>query len=396
MPKFEGRGIAAIADKRCSLCGSSSPLIARNLGLCGRCVRERDEALQIVRLAHGSLRKGLGLPPKPPKSEGGLACGLCSNECIMAPGEKGYCGLRKNEGGVLRTLAPEGSGLFHDYLDPHVTNCCSSWFCPAGTGAGYPRFARRPGPEHGYQNLAVFFYGCNFDCLYCQNESHKNLRLENPKTIEHLVERVARNRDVTCVCYFGGSPEPQLPFAISASKAMVENFPDRVMRICFEWNGCGNPRLVEEAAELALLSGGNIKFDLKCFSEAMSFALSGVSNRRAFENFEMLARGLYRKRSELPLLTATTLLVPGYVNENEVGRIAEFISRLDRNMPYSLLVFHPDFAMQDLPNTPFGQVASCYLAAKKHLERVHVGNLNLLGFSGMGDFLSKLRSRPRS
>jgi len=382
--------VGSSGEKRCSLCHDSSPTISNYLGVCGRCVRERKEAIDMVLLVHGALRQRFGLPANPPKSEGGLRCNICSNECSIASGESGYCGLRKNEGGKLKMIIPEGSGLFYDYLDPHVTNCCSAWFCPAGTGAGFPRFAYTPGPELGYQNLAVFFYGCNFNCLFCQNESHKNLRSENPKPVEHLIERVAKNKRISCVCYFGGSPEPQLPFAINASKTLIEEFPKRVLRICFEWNGCGNPNLVKRAAELSLLSGGNIKFDLKCFSEEMSFALSGISNRRAFENFEMVARNFHSKRPELPVVTATTLLVPGYVDEYEVGKIAEFISNIDRKIPYSLLIFHPDFAMPDLPVTSFEQAARCYRAARKFLEKVHIGNLNLLGFSGMENFLSKL------
>jgi len=376
--------------KRCALCGADSPSISGYLGLCGECIRRNEGALRITRLAHSSLRERLGLPPQPPRGEVGLNCNLCANECRMAPGEKGYCGLRVNEGGAIVPIAPKGNGLFYDYVDPHVTNCCSAWFCPAGTGAGYPHFANRPGPEVGYHNLAIFFYGCNFDCLFCQNESHKDLALGRPKPIEYLVRRIEGNRGISCVCFFGGSPEPQLPFAIAASKILLKAFPDRILRICFEWNGCGNAELVREAAELSMASGGNLKFDLKCFSEATSFALSGVSNRRAFENFEMVARHLHPRRPEPPLLTATTPLVPGYVDEQEVGKIADFISRIDPEIPYGLLVFHPDFMMRDMPITSFEQTAKCYVAAKAFLARVNVGNLNLLGISGMDEFLSRL------
>jgi len=73
--------------------------------------------------------------------------------------------------------------------------------------------------------------------------------------------------------------------------------------------------------------------------------------------------------------------VSGYVDEYEIECIARFIAQFDRDIPYSLLVFHPDFMMSDLPTTPIKQARSCYVAAKKHLRRVHVGNLHLLGDS---------------
>ena len=260
-------------------------------------------------------------------------------------------------------------------------NCCSAWFCPAGTGLGYPEYAVKPGPERGYANLAVFFYGCNFDCLFCQNWSHKDVKAHPTVRIERLIETVLKDRSYTCVCFFGGSPEPQLPFALNFSRMVRESQPQRVMRICFEWNGCGHPKLVREAAELAYESGGNIKFDLKTYTPQMSLALSGVSNRRAYENFEMIYREFYDRRRKIPVLTATTLLVPGYVDEVEVESIARFLGQLSREIPYSLLVFHPDFEMSDLPVTPRRQVERCYQAARRHLDRVNIGNLHLLGFT---------------
>ena len=49
-----------------------------------------------------------------------------------------------------------------------------------------------------------------------------------------------------------------------------------------------------------------------------------------------------------PLLIASTLLVPGYVNENEVGGIARFIASINPDIPYSLLAYCPHFYMSDL------------------------------------------------
>lgn len=309
-----------------------------------------------------------------------MPCTLCANECVIGKRDRGYCGLRANSDGAFTSAASTNESALYYYLDPQVTNCCAAWFCPAGTGAGYPRYACTRGPEIGYYNLAIFFYGCNFDCLFCQNASHKRLEEAPRCTAETLVSTTLANKRISCWCFFGGSPEPQLPFAVSASKIMLESKPeDRVLRICFEWNGAGNRHLVDRAAELALKSGGNIKFDLKCYTETVSKALSGVSNRRSFENFERLFRKYGHERPEMPLLTATTLLVPGYVDDHEVERIAVSLADLGKEIPYSLLVFHPDFMMRDLPVTPYRQVQDCYRAAKKHLARVNIGNLSTLG-----------------
>ena len=287
----------------------------------------------------------------------------------------GYCGLRRNVGGRLQHVAGTQWGLAYTYYDPIPTNCCAAWFC-----------APCQGKPFGY-NLAVFFYGCNFDCLFCQNWSHKRLQEGEKLSVEEFVQRALRP-GVRCICFFGGSPEPQLPFAIRAAEAALKEAQaeGREMRICWEWNGCGHPQLVRRAAELSLRSGGVIKFDLKAWDENLALALSGVPNRRAFENFAMIARE-YLPEAKHPMLTATTLLVTDYVDEEEVSWIAQFIAELNPEIPYSLLIFHGDFAMRDLPPTPLEQAIRCYKAAKAAgLKRVHIGNLHLLRIPSMEAF----------
>lgn len=337
--------------------------------------------------AHKASRSRYGLPLEPPRSQQGVKCNLCANECSLGEGETGFCGLRWVKNGRLESYVSSDNALLHYYLDPHVTNCCSAWFCPAGTGAGYPEYAYTKGPEYGYYNLALFFYGCNFDCLFCQNYSHKRVEYAPVVTVKQLVEETSANPRISCWCFFGGSPEPQLPFAVKASEEVLNEVkPNRILRICFEWNGCGNKALVKKAGELSLKSGGNIKFDLKAYSESLNKALCGVSNRRAYENFEMLFHEFYKERPNLPLLTATTLLVPGYIDSREVEGIAAFLADLDPGIPYSLLIFHPDYMMLDLPITPVDQVVKCYKAARKYLRNVNVGNLHLIGFSSIDAF----------
>ncbi|MEM4576564.1 MAG: radical SAM protein [Candidatus Nezhaarchaeales archaeon] len=377
------RVFAGIFEPECKICGKRSILISKVLNVCADCIKTKfDEALPLIRRAHEIARSRYGLPSKPSKNSRGLKCTICSNECLIGEGEIGFCGLRMNIDGKLVSKVAIDEALMYGYSDPHITNCCAAWFCPAGTGAGYPTYAVTPGPEIGYANYAVFFYGCNFDCLFCQNASHKLLSEAPRVSLEKFVNHVLGNKDYTCICFFGGSPEPQLPFATRASKKILEEKPrKRIIRICFEWNGCGNRSLVKEAAQLAFISGGNVKFDLKCFSIELSHALSGVSNQAAYENFEMIANEFYDERPEVPILTATTLLVPGYVTAEEVDKIAKFIAGLNPEIPYSLLVFHPDHFMSDMPITPRKQVEECLIAAKRHLKRVHVGNLHLLRWS---------------
>jgi pyruvate formate lyase activating enzyme len=92
----------------------------------------------------------------------------------------------------------------------------------------------------------------------------------------------------------------------------------------------------------------------------------------------MIGEKYYVKRPELPVLTASTLLVPGYVNAEEVEKIAKFISQISPEIPYTLLAFYPCYIMNDLPTTSRKQAMECREAAEKHLKNVRIGNIHLL------------------
>jgi len=171
-----------------------------------------------------------------------------------------------------------------------------------------------------------------------------------------------------------------MPHSLETSRLALEKARDekRILRVCWETNGYMNPKLAEKAAVYALESGGNIKFDLKAYSEELAIALTGASNKPSFENFRLIGEKYYSKREELPVLAASTLLVPGYVDAEEVEKIARFISQINSNIPYTLLAFYPCHLMKDLPTTSKKQAVECQKAAKKHLTNIRVGNINLL------------------
>jgi pyruvate formate lyase activating enzyme len=361
---------------RCIACGDALPLIAAELGVCARCIRESFPTVRLhLAAVHRQAREAFGLPVRPPDDPAGLACRGCANACRIPAGARGYCGSRENVAGGLRGAA---RGALSWYYDPLPTNCVADWVCPGGTGAGYPRFAHRDGPETGYLNLAVFYESCTFDCLFCQNWHFRNANLDADRTgAEELAERV--DDRTSCVCFFGGDPTPQLPHALRTARKALAARDDAILRICWETNGAMDPALLYEMARLSLVSGGCVKFDLKAFDEGLQLALCGVSNRRTLENFARVAR-LAEARPEPPLVVASTLLVPGYVDEEEVRAIARFIASLDPTTPYSLLAFHPAFAMADLPPTSRRHALACKAAAEEAgLSRVHIGNQRVLG-----------------
>ena len=362
---------------RCSRCDKENPLIAEALGLCSECLRSDYEAVRgKVEQSRRRLRAEFALPAQPPRTAEGVTCSLCVHECAMGAGDVSFCGLRRgtDEGRLEGPSADQGH--FDWYHDPLPTNCVADWVCPGGTGAGYPEFAYASGPERGYKNLAVFYRACGFDCLFCQNW-HFRQGAGRPRQARELADAV--DSRTSCICYFGGDPGPQLPHALRASRLALERAEGRILRICWETNGSMNPALADKMLDLSLASGGCVKFDLKAWDDGLHLTLTGVSNRRTLENFERLAARI-PERPEPPALVASTLLVPGYVDEREVAAIARFIARLNPDIPYALLGFHPDFHMSDLPRTSRRHADACLRAAEDAgLTRVRIGNVHVLG-----------------
>lgn len=361
----------------CKVCKEEKNIASKILEVCGDCLRNFPEKTRsFIEKAHKESRKPFNLPPFPPFDEKGIKCKICANECKIPENQLGFCGLRKNVKGKL--IGPTyREAKVSWYLDPLPTNCVADWVCPGGTGCGYPEFAYKPSAEYGYYNLAVFFHACSLNCLFCQNWHFRELTLRpETKNIEDFLNAITSK--VSCICYFGGDPSPQILFAIKASEEALKNKKNKILRICWETNGLMNKNMLKKAVELSLASGGCIKFDLKAWNENLHIALTGISNKKILENFAFVSQYI-KERPKVPLLIASTLLVPGYIDEKEVEGIAKFIADLNPEIPYRLLAFYPHFYMKDLPLTSKDLAYRCYEIAKKAgLKRVSIGNIHLL------------------
>ena len=374
--------VEPLPEQRCRLCGRHSRLVASHLGVCGPCIRQRPaDARPLIEAAHAETRRFFGQPVAPPRTEGGVRCALCVHECVMGEGEVGYCGLRMVRGGRLVHLAGTAErGLLHWYRDPLPTNCVAMWVC-AGRG------------RRGYHNLAVFYGSCTLNCLFCQNWHYRDLlpaeteiaatQGPEPQAVAPSLRRrgmsarqlaAVANPRTFCVCYFGGDPASQMPHALASAALLAE----RGIAVCWESSGTASPRLMDRAVELSLRTNGTVKFDLKAYDETLHIALTGTSNRQTLANFARAARR-FAERPDPPLVVASTLLVPGYVDAEEVGRIARFIAEFSPDIPYALLGFGPNFYMPNLPRTSVRHAEEAEAAARAAgLTNVRIGNRHLL------------------
>lgn len=355
----------------CVLCQRQALDIGAELEVCLQCIRARPgQALEVSDRAHARARALFNLPARPPHDENGARCGLCARGCVLAPDERGFCGLRLNRDGRLVHMAGTPQrGLLHWYRDPLPTNCVADWVCPGHS-------------QRGKHNLAVFYASCTLDCLFCQNW---HFRATDPELDRQGSTRAlsaheladCTTADTFCVCFFGGDPASQMPHALASGVELAR----RGVRVCWETAGTMHTKFLARALDLSIETGGCIKFDLKAHDESLYRALTGASNQRTLENFRSAAeRALACHDHELVI--ASTLLVPGYVDVNEVSQIARFIAGINPDIPYALLAFLPHFYMHDLPSTSVDHARSAASAAREAgLTNVRLGNRHLLGLN---------------
>lgn len=330
----------------CKICGLDSSYVSSFLSLCSGCIKEKFErASPYIEKAHRTSRLKFGLPPSPPKDGKGKKCKVCINQCIISENSVGFCGS-----------LPYGS--LDWYYDPLPTNCVADKVCDGSK-------------KNGMKNLAVFYRSCSFNCLFCQNWHFKEKK-KNIVKAEELAELA--DEQTYCVCYFGGDPTPQIAHSIKASRIMAK----KGKTICWETNGSMNRNVLKHMAELSFSTNGWIKFDIKAWDEKLHIALCSVSNRWTIENFSYLYR-IMKNIGVKRGLIASTLLIPGYIDENEVYKIASYIASLDPNIPYVLLGFAPNFFFSDLPYSSKTQGIKCRESAlSAGLSYVFLGNLFLM------------------
>jgi pyruvate formate lyase activating enzyme len=264
--------------------------------------------------------------------------------------------------GRLHHLAgtPE-RGLLHWYRDSLPTNCVADPVCAGHT-------------QRGKHNLAVFYASCTVDCLFCQNWHFRQTDPVRSTGLDATELADAANPRTYCVCYFGGDPASQMAHALAASRLLAA----RGVVVCWETNGTARPHLLDRALDLSLATGGCLKFDLKAYDERLHQALTGASNCQTLENFARAA-ARFDERPTPPPVVASTLLVPGYVDAEEVGRIARFIADFNPAIPYALLGFAPHFLFPDLPRTSVRHAEEAQAAAHAAgLRNVRIGNRHLL------------------
>ena len=106
-----------------------------------------------------------------------------------------------------------------------------------------------------------------------------------------------------------------------------------------------------------------VAFGLKAFNEDLHIDYTGHSNRLILQNFKRIYD------SGVPML-AETVVIPGYVDAEEIGRLAKFIASVDPDILYHLDAYSK-VADNPWPRATIEDVEKAAKAASKYLSNVH-------------------------
>jgi pyruvate-formate lyase-activating enzyme len=217
------------------------------------------------------------------------------------------------------------------------------------------------------KEVCLFFWGCNIDCrgCYCKRRIYSPMlkdwigsHLEDPDgvvpppnrflNIDELVN-ILDDYDFTSVILEG-------------QEALVDPALPRVAEILHQrYNSCNT--LLTNAYQLKDLSHiDQVEVGLKAITDSLHQHYTGASNTRILRNIVNLHKSGTKMFIE-------SVLIPGYIDVDEVERISRFIAGLDRSIRLVLL---PYFKSSDNPwrrPTP-AEMEEAADIAKKSLDNV--------------------------
>jgi pyruvate formate lyase activating enzyme len=269
-------------------------------------------------------------------------CDLCPNNCTIKSGAFGECGVRGNKGG--KGIIPFYGFISALAVDP---------------------IKKKP-LYHFKQNtniLSLGFAGCNLRCPFCQNwHISQNTDISGKWMQPGEIISAALKHDTPSIAYTYSEPLVHAEYILDCmTLARKHNIANVLVT-----NGCVR---TEAAAEILKLTDA-VNTDLKCFSaETYKKTLGG--DLQTVLDFIKLC---YKMNVHQEI---TTLVVPELNNsKDELSAIADFIVGIDREIPWHLTAYHPDYHWNAPPTDPDFLIRTAKEAGKK-LSFVHTGNIGI-------------------
>jgi pyruvate formate lyase activating enzyme len=280
-----------------------------------------------------------------PHADRKVKCLLCPRGCEVADVERGYCGVRENQGGKYQTLVY--GALCSANVDPIEKK---------------PLFHYQPGTRA----FSIASAGCNMECKFCQNWQISQFRPEQVESVlveaERLVSACLAQKCPT-VAYTYSEPIVSYEYmhdsaALARSRGvgavMISNgyiLKDPLVKLCRQLTA--------------------VKIDFKAFTEKFYRESCAAELKPVLATLTTL--------KEIGIWFELVMLVIPTLNDSpeEIRRMSQWIVKeLGPDVPVHFTRFHPTYRMTNLPQTPISTLDACrQTALDAGIHYVYAGNV---------------------
>ncbi len=274
-----------------------------------------------------------------------VKCNLCPHHCLIQEGKLGICAVRKNVNGKLYSLVYGKS--MSAQIDPIEKK---------------PLFHFLPGSKI----YSFCTAGCNFKCDFCQNwtssQSSKNgdIAGENKSPKQIIQEAIHYGCNSIAMTY----TEPTIYYEYCLDVCKEAKKHD--LKTVFVSNGYINKEPVDKIAKYL----DAINIDLKSFNNEFYKKICGAKLQPVLDSIKY-----YHKKGIW--VEITTLIIPDENDsDDELKQIAEFITSVDKSIPWHISKFHPDYKMTNKNTTSVETLHKAHEIGKKAgLKYIYTGNV---------------------
>ncbi len=274
-----------------------------------------------------------------------IQCELCFRRCTIPEGRRGFCRVRENQKGELRSLVYERpAGL---QIDPIELE---------------PMYHMVP----GHKNLCVYTASCNFRCKHCQNWSISQSAPEQIRsfksTPEEIVEETLRQG---CRSISHSINEPTVFFEMMYDVVRMAK-KKGLLTLCHTNGGMARAPMIEL---LKFLDG--VTVDLKSFSQRFYQEISEAKLEPVLETLKTI-------KSSGKHLEMVNLIIPTLNDDMaDIRKMCRWIiENLGKETPIHFTRFSPQYKMTHLPHTPIQTLEQAMETAKSEgMKYIYVGNV---------------------
>jgi pyruvate formate lyase activating enzyme len=281
-----------------------------------------------------------------------VKCNLCPRHCLPANGKFGFCGVRGNIDGQLRSF---NFGKSVPATEELIETEAVNHFSP------------------GARILSLGNVGCSLSCSFCQNWetsqtnhlSEKSVRYYTPES----VIQICKDNNIDIISWTYNDPVVWHEFVMITSKLARENGIKTLYKSAF---------YIEMAPVLELIEVIDI-FSLSL--KSMNPEFYRKQSKGELQPTLDVIKAVYDSGAHLEI---SQLVIPELNDHNDdIEKTVDWVlGNLDRYVPLHFVGFHPAYKYTHVERTPLSKLEMAYeISKEKGIEYCYLGNVYKNGAS---------------